>query len=564
MTRPPRRLGLAPFGVAALVLLTGSGGSCSEEQHRETTPPPGEVTIEEAELPPTDVRLLVITDLDGYLEPCGCTSRPLGGIDRMSARVRSLSGEGPPSALVAAGNLYFHGAPHGADAERAAVQERMRAETLNTILERIDLVAAAPGPLDFGYGTETFRALASEAGFPLVAAGVTLASHQEAAPDGEPPSPVLARTTVRRVGEHQVGFLGLSHLESADGSLPDAITVDAALREAGRAAVAELQAQDVDLIVALVTADRRGARQVATGVDGIDVVVHGGLDEASVSPPSTPGGAILVNAGRQGQGLVVLDLRLGEGEGWTDASVWTRRARRDHLAGRIESLEARIAEWQGDDSVAAADVARQRGRLSEMQAELRALGAAPRVSGKAFTARYEELPPEAARDPAITELMAAHDRQGNARNRELFADWTPEPAPEGEPHYVGSQACASCHGAAVRWWRGHAHGRAYATLEDRHKNFNLSCVGCHVTGYLQPGGSTVTHVDRLQDVGCETCHGPGSQHVAAPTEAAVNVRREAPESLCVRCHNEEHSDQFVYEGYRRSLLVPGHGLPAGG
>ncbi|MEC7520500.1 MAG: multiheme c-type cytochrome [Myxococcota bacterium] len=562
MKRPKRRLGFAPLGVAALVLLTGSGGSCSEEQREPTTPAPP--PLAEAELPPADVRLLVITDLDGYLEPCGCTSRPLGGIDRMSARVRSLSGEGPPSALVAAGNLYFHGAPHGADAERAAVQERMRAETLNTILERVDLTAAAPGPLDFGYGTDTFRALAGEAGFPLLAAGVTLATPAAEGEEDAAPSPVLTATTLRRIGSRQVGFVGLSQLESADGSLPDAVQIDAALREAGRAAVAELRERGAELVVALVTADRRGARQVATGVDGVDVVVHGGVDEASVSPPSTPGGAILVNAGRQGQGLVVLDLRLGEGDGWTDASVWTRRERRDHLQGRIESLEARIAEWEGDDDVAEADVARQRRRLEEMRAELRSLSAAPTAEGKVFTARYEELPPEAARDPAITRIMGEHDRRVNDRNRELFADWTPEPAPEGEPHYLGSQACASCHGAAVRWWRGHAHGRAYATLEDRHKNFNLSCVGCHVTGYLRPGGSTVTHVDRLQDVGCEVCHGPGSQHVQNPTGATVNVAREVPESLCVRCHNEEHSDQFVYESYRQSLLVPGHGRPSGG
>ena len=38
-----------------------------------------------------------------------------------------------------------------------------------------------------------------------------------------------------------------------------------------------------------------------------------------------------------------------------------------------------------------------------------------------------------------------------------------------------------------------SHGRAYATLEQRNKQFNLSCVGCHVTGYDQPGGATVVH-----------------------------------------------------------------------
>jgi len=179
-----------------------------------------------------------------------------------------------------------------------------------------------------------------------------------------------------------------------------------------------------------------------------------------------------------------------------------------------------------------------------------------------FTARYEELAPEAARDDAVSALMDRLDRRVNQHNRELFADWAPEPAPAGQPHYVGARTCASCHGAAVRWWRGTPHGRAYATLEERHKNYNLSCVGCHVTGYLEPGGSTVTHVDRLQDVGCETCHGPASMHVEDPGGAAVNVRRDPPESLCRGCHNSEHSDTFDFSTYRRMLIAPGHGRAA--
>ena len=35
-------------------------------------------------------RMAVVTDLKGYLEPCGCTSDPLGGIDHMAAEVAAL------------------------------------------------------------------------------------------------------------------------------------------------------------------------------------------------------------------------------------------------------------------------------------------------------------------------------------------------------------------------------------------------------------------------------------------------------------------------------------------
>jgi hypothetical protein len=78
-----------------------------------------------------------------------------------------------------------------------------------------------------------------------------------------------------------------------------------------------------------------------------------------------------------------------------------------------------------------------------------------------------------------------------------------------------------------------------------------------VTAYNQPGGSTVTHHEGLVDVGCETCHGPGSAHSA---DAGVPVARvDVPETVCVQCHNHEHSDRFHYPTYRRLLIAPGHG-----
>ncbi len=56
-----------------------------------------------AEAKPT-VRLAVVTDLKGYLEPCGCTSNPLGGIDRLAAEVQALRKDGVPLAVLVAGD----------------------------------------------------------------------------------------------------------------------------------------------------------------------------------------------------------------------------------------------------------------------------------------------------------------------------------------------------------------------------------------------------------------------------------------------------------------------------
>ncbi len=376
--------------------------------------------------------------------------------------------------------------------------------------------------------------------------------------------PLLLPTLLKEVAGVKVGFVGVSQLEGRTGTLPDGIVRETPLVDAARAGVEALKAREAEIIIAMVSGDRREARQVAR-LDDVDFVIQAGLDQAEAIPPVDADGTYLLHAGRQGQGLLVVDVWRRDDGGFTDWSDWTVEEERAHLERRIAELRARLDDWEGDDSVNEADVEAQRQRLAGLEGELAALRPPSEVEGNAFSAEWVELPPDARQDPAVTRLIDRLDRRVNENNARVFADLVPEPAPEGTPHYVGSASCAgsSCHQSAYDWWRGHAHGRAYATLVNLHKEFNLSCVGCHVTGYMKPGGSTVTHNEdgALVNVGCEVCHGPGSAHVADP-EAPGLITLEVPERVCVGCHNPEHSDRFDYDAFRNMIVVPGHGLPA--
>ena len=544
-------------GLCALFALTGVGASCSGGNRESTTPTLPDVA--EVRLPRTDLRLLVITDLMGYLEPCGCTSRPLGGIDRLAAAVGAARADQVPTLFVAAGDLFFDATSHGVDAAEAAAQEIWKAEAVVDVLARLQLAAATPGPLDLRYGAETFRALAERAEFPLLAAGVDVPPPAPPAGAEPPPStPALESRVVRQVGEMRVGLVGLSDLADAEG----ARATERDLLALAQREVEAVRAEGAQLVIVLARAPRRIVRRIAADVPGIDFVVQGGADDSDAHVPTATGGATILHASHHGQGLVVLDLARGEGGRWMDASTWTRTAARDRLRADADTLRARIAEWERQASVNEADVAQQRARLAEMEREMRALASAPELRLPAFAARFVELPPEAPRDAATTGVLDRYFRRVNEHNREAFASLLPRPPREGQPSYVGSEACGSCHAEELAWWRTTMHGQAYATLQRLNKEYNLSCVGCHVTGYNQPGGSTVAHVGALQDVGCENCHGPASQHVEDPIGAAVNVRLDAPEEVCTRCHNEEHSDRFHYPTYRRMMIAPGHGAPS--
>jgi len=465
-----------------------------------------------------------VTDLQGYLEPCGCTSDPLGGIDRLAAQIRVLRDEPVPLVFLAAGDVFFDTAE--LDPARTD-QAKRNARTLAGILRRLSVTAVLPGRSDRAQPRESLQALREASGFPWLAMDS----------DAD-----VIRT---KAGALRVAVVGVR--AGAD-------------REAVAAAVRTTQ-PDTDVTIALVDGSRRDANRIGA-MEGVDFVIQGGLNEADAVPPHQAGKAWVLHASRQGQGLVVVDVYRGaKNEPFVDRSDWSRSVRVAQLDRQIEDLSAKIGAWEERGEVDAADLAAQRERLTKLRKERTQLETPEaQIDSNAFDARWIPLPKNAPRDAQVEKLMREHDRVVNDANRIAFADLEPPPLGPDDIGYVGSAACNGCHHNAYAWWRNHAHGLAYLTLQQRNKEFNLDCVGCHVTGYNEPGGSTVTHnlEGALVNVGCESCHGPGASHARDPEVALV---RNPPESTCLRCHNEQHSDLFDYEAYRQTLVVPGHGLP---
>jgi Cytochrome c554 and c-prime len=525
----------------SVLLCACSGLRCGPEPG---TPPPSAA-------PPPDLRLFVLTDPKGYLEPCGCQQRPLGGVARLATALADQRKPGLPSLLVAAGDLLQGMEIPAGDEGAAAMQESLRADTLADVWRSVGMAAATPGPLDLAQPARS-AALAGRAGFPWIV--------DNAADDARAALP-LVRARLLDASGVKVGVLGVVAKDPALSPAVAALLDDRTPEEIARVEAKRLRAEGARVVVALVQGDRRVAREVAG--PGVDVVVMAGLDAELPVPPALVRGSIVVHAGRQGQRLLTLDLGLSRegragGEAWHDESAWTAAEAARARRAELNELSAKLAEWE-KAGAAAADLATQRARLAELK-RLDEHPSPPRYTDHWFDARITELSPDVPEQPAMAALLDAYDVKVNEHNRTSLADKLPVPAPPGAPHYVGSAACASCHAAADAWWKGTPHGNAYATLERVHKQFNLSCVGCHVTGYNRPGGSTVTHVESLKNVGCESCHGPSSAHVTAP-DAPGLVQKAVPEEVCKSCHTPEHSDKFNYDAYRRALIVPGHGLP---
>lgn len=112
--------------------------------------------------------------------------------------------------------------------------------------------------------------------------------------------------------------------------------------------------------------------------------------------------------------------------------------------------------------------------------------------------------------------------------------------------YVGADVCGACHAAAAAAWSQSGHALALATLEAALHSHDPECLACHITGLGHPGGG-VPGDAHLANVQCEACHGPGSDHAAAPARGYGTLPGKA--AACVGCHTHDQSPDFAFAPY---------------
>jgi 2',3'-cyclic-nucleotide 2'-phosphodiesterase (5'-nucleotidase family) len=509
-----------------LAALLGAWGGCKRDAASAV-----------AGAPTPTLTIHAISTLAGALEPCGCVKDMLGGVDHAAA----LIGRTPGSLVVGAGPLLFMNPE--LEPERRA-QDMWKAEAIAAALGDMGLAAWAPGANDFAAGAPELARLAKLSGAAPLAANM----------EGADPVRVLT------INGHSVGIAGIG--KPAAG----AKTADArAALQAAKRALDEKQAQ---IRIALVAVPRGDALRLAEAVPGFQLFVVGkpfdqGEANDGVTSPVLIGDTLVVQAPNHLQRIAVVDLFVRGGSfRFQDGSRVGDSERRASLERRVRELSDRISQWEKQEqAVARADLDARKADLERLRRELAELDQPARLDdGSFFRYRLVDVVERLGADPAVSARMSAYYRRVNEHNRVAFADHRPPAAPEGQSSYVGVEQCSSCHAEARAFWDKSKHAKAYATLVEQHKEFNLDCVGCHVTGYEKPGGSSVAHVAKLKSVQCETCHGPGSRHVQEPANPAL-IETTPERSLCAAsCHHPPHvNESWNVDQAWKQIIGPGHG-----
>lgn len=150
---------------------------------------------------------------------------------------------------------------------------------------------------------------------------------------------------------------------------------------------------------------------------------------------------------------------------------------------------------------------------------------------------------------------------------------------KGQPKNIGVRICATCHkGPAMGYqfskWRMSAHATAYAVLgtSDAYEiaksdglkedpQTSKACLKCHTTAYYELSGGSMDIISVYEGVGCEACHGAGSNYYpeaimrdgrAAKTAGLKEVTRQT----CLGCHENAHKKPFVFDEAIKKIAHP--------
>jgi peroxiredoxin len=144
--------------------------------------------------------------------------------------------------------------------------------------------------------------------------------------------------------------------------------------------------------------------------------------------------------------------------------------------------------------------------------------------------------------------------------------------------HVGSDACQSCHASEFATWQASPHASALASLEADGKAADAACQQCHTTAFGKPGGfpagaPPADHAD-LARVGCESCHGPGGDHIpegARKLGSIVSLGDKCDScvilQICGSCHDPANDKDFEFnvqehiDRQRHGTIEAGTGKP---
>ncbi|APW60871.1 multiheme c-type cytochrome [Paludisphaera borealis] len=249
-----------------------------------------------AQWPKPAAVLVVSGEMDGYLEPCGCTQGQLGGLIRRYDFIERLRAQNWPYALIDLGSLIKDPAAARGGFEQAKIKFSIALKALSTF--KYNAVALSADDLKVGVGEAMAQFLNN-----LTEPTKILAANVVPGPGFETiiqPSTIVAAGTVKLGVTAVIDPENIAKLSDPDKDelLPTVKRADDVLPSI----LAELEGKS-DYQVLMVQGSPDEAKRLASAYPGFDIVVStSAIDDPEQDPQMLNNGkTMLVNVGRRGK-----------------------------------------------------------------------------------------------------------------------------------------------------------------------------------------------------------------------------------------------------------------------
>ncbi len=359
--------------------------------------------------------------------------------------------------------------------------------------------------------------------------------------------PIFTPFITTRVGSTDIAILGLTD-EQAVRPGETAYTI-LPWQEILPKVVAEI-GDRADMVILLSSYPEEVNKKIAETVSEIDLILESGHSPANRIPQQT-GNALLAKVANQGKYVGMLRINWTEAGKWEDNSKDLIRAEQNQL-DRINWLLGRMEKRaQGKDL---SSDERYSQLLKKQEQSVQKIAALKKAAEQneapcSFSNRFIALKSSMPEDREVQKIIDQTTLEVNKLNqkrrtssRQRHADLA---------LLAGWQQCRQCHPEQTAFWQTTNHARAFQTLAEANQQFNEDCLLCHVTlpyydaARVQSKRLLLQLPEKLNDVGCESCHGPAAAHSRQPENE--KSRPAVPdEEVCKRCHTPERDDNFVF------------------
>ena len=317
-----------------------------------------------------------------------------------------------------------------------------------------------------------------------------------------------------------------------------------------------------DLIILLSSAPPRTNEEIARKFNDIHIIFQSGQGNGN-QPPLNINNTLLCQAASRGKSLGILKIDWNPSRIWSDNDpdqLKNTENRLDRIRWQVGRMQKRHQPEELKNNLQYQRLIRGEAELEQKIRKLKqqkndATGSLCRFHNS-FIAMETSIP----EDKAVKAIVDRTRREVNTINRRRQQELrkrrkkqrqTTNSSQQTGPftNMAGSRICKKCHPAQVAFYLQTDHARAWQTLVDKDQQYNPDCISCHVTlptyeKKLTGREELLTNIpERLQGVGCETCHGPALMHSLDPE----NILPGKPEkSTCLQCHTKKRDKNFNF------------------